>query len=235
MVFILRQLFYNSLMSYLTKHLQEIKQAWKEILSDRSYRVKFIITIILLALVLFIIAKFLDYNEARPGFSFADPFLSHFMPIDVTWITFILIYGALVVGLISLLKLPKRMLTTLQSYILVIALRIITIYFLPLNAPFHIIPLQDPFVEFFGGGKTMLKDLFFSGHTSTMFLLALTARNKNLKWIFVVCTILVAACVLAQHVHYTIDVIVAPVIAYTCYRISRLINKQKKNKVRGII
>ncbi|MCX7876143.1 MAG: sphingomyelin synthase family protein, partial [Melioribacteraceae bacterium] len=67
-------------------------------------------------------------------------------------------------------------------------------------------------------------------HTATMFLLALTAKNKTLKWTFVVATFLVAFCVLIQHVHYTIDVIIAPFIAYTSYRISRLINK-KKNSV----
>jgi hypothetical protein len=214
----------------LNRHLSEIKQAWQATLSERNYRIKFIITVVLLALVLFVIAKFLDFNEDRPGFSFADPLLSHFLPINVTWLTFVLIYGALVVGLISLFKHPKRMLTALQSYTLICALRVITIYFLPLNAPFHIIPLKDPFVEFFGGGKTMLKDLFFSGHTSTMFLLALTAKSKYLKWTFVICTFLVAGCVLAQHVHYTIDIVAAPAFAYTCYRISRLINKQKKAK-----
>jgi membrane-associated phospholipid phosphatase len=215
----------------LKNNLSEIRAIWQIHLSDKSFRIKLSITVLLLSLILFIIARFLDYNEARQGFSFADPFLSHFNPVDLTWLTFILIYGALIVGLVSLLKHPKRMLTALQSYTLVCALRIITIYFLPLNAPFHIIPLTDPFVEFFGGGKTMLRDLFFSGHTATMFLLALTAKNKQLKWIFVLFTILVAVCVLAQHVHYTIDVVAAPVFAYTCYRISRLINRpQKKNK-----
>lgn len=209
------------------QHFKDFYEAWKNAFGNKPFRIKFATTIFLLATVLFFLAKFLDYNEERPGFSFSDPLLSRFYPVDVTWITFILIYGALIVGLTALSKYPRRILIAFQSYLLIAALRLITIFFLPLNAPFHIIPLQDPFVEFFGGGQTLLRDLFFSGHTSTMFLLALTAKHKTLKWIFVAATVLVAFCVLLQHVHYTIDVLTAPFFAYTTYRISRLINKKK--------
>ncbi|MCX6169324.1 MAG: phosphatase PAP2-related protein [Ignavibacteriales bacterium] len=203
----------------------EIKSIWKEALSDKTFRIKFVITIILLALVLFFLANFLAYNEHRPGVPLNDPFLSSFNPVDLTWLTFILIYGGLITALVFLSFHPARMLTALQSYTLISALRMITIYFLPLEAPVRIIPLTDPFVEFFGGGTTLLRDLFFSGHTSTMFLFFLTAKGKKLKVAFLVCTFLVASFVLLQHVHYTIDVIAAPFFAYTGYRISRLVNK----------
>ena len=204
-----------------------IKSIWQEALSDRAFRIKFVITLILLALVLLFLAKFLAYNEHRPGFTLNDPFLSSFNPVDLTWLTFVLIYLGLIIALFFLTFHPARMLTALQSYTLISALRMITIYFLPLNAPVQIIPLTDPFVEFFGGGTTLLRDLFFSGHTATMFLFFLTAKSKELKIIFLICTFLVASCVLLQHVHYTIDVIAAPFFAYTSYRISRLINKKR--------
>ncbi len=204
-----------------------IKSVWQEALSDRVFRIKTLITLILLALVLFLLANFLAYNERRLGFTLNDPFLSSFNPVDLTWLTFILIYLGLITALVFLTFHPARMLTALQSYTLISALRIITIYFLPLNAPVQIIPLTDPFVEFFGGGTTLLRDLFFSGHTSTMFLFFLTAKSKKLKVVFLICTFLVASFVLLQHVHYTIDVLAAPFFAYTSYRISRLINKKR--------
>ena len=210
------------------RKLKEIKSIWLPYLLDKSFRTKFIITLFLLAIILFSLAKFLAYNEARPGFSFNDPLLATYHPVDVTWVTFGLIYLGLITALSFLIFNPDRMLLALQSYTLVAALRLITIYFLPLNAPIHIIPLKDPFVEYFGGGETLLRDLFFSGHASTMFLFFLTARSKKLKTVFLICTILIAACVLIQHVHYTIDVVAAPFFAYTSYRISRLINKRKK-------
>lgn len=207
-----------------------IKSVWQEALSDKVFRIKAVITLILLALVLFFLANFLAYNEHRPGFTLNDPFLSSFNPVDLTWLTFILIYLGLITALVFLTFHPARMLTALQSYTLISALRIITIYFLPLNAPVQIIPLTDPFVEFFGGGTTLLRDLFFSGHTSTMFLFFLTAKSKKLKMVFLICTFLVASFVLLQHVHYTIDVLAAPFFAYTSYRISRLINKKRSKK-----
>ncbi len=213
--------------------LLELKSIWQLAFSNETYRTRIAITLILLGIILFILAKFLAYNEDRPGFSFNDPFLSSFNAIDVTWLTFGLIYIGLIAALGFLAFHPARLLVALQSYTLIAALRLITIYFLPLNAPIHIIPLEDPFVEFFGGGTTLLRDLFFSGHTSTMFLFFLTAKSKKLKTIFLICTILIAFCVLIQHVHYTIDVIAAPFFAYTSYRISRLINKRKKDRVKN--
>lgn len=210
------------------RKLKEIKSIWLPYLLDKNFRTKFLITLTLLAIILISLANFLAYNEARPGFSFNDPLLAAFHPVDVTWLTFGLIYLGLIIALSFLIFNPDRMLIALQSYTLIAALRLITIYFLPLNAPIYIIPLKDPFVEYFGGGETLLRDLFFSGHTATMFLFFLTAKSKKLKTVFLICTILIAALVLIQHVHYTIDVVAAPFFAYTSYRISRLINKRKK-------
>ncbi len=210
----------------MTDRIKKIKGAWQEKLQTKSFCSRFLFSFILLAFVLFWFARFLDYNEEKPGFTFTDPFLTLFNPVDVTWITFGLIYAALLIALVSLSSHPENFLLAIQSYTFVALLRLITIYFLPLDAPGTIIPLKDPFIEFFGGGKTLYRDLFFSGHTSTMFLFSLTATSRKLKYIFLVCTILVAGCVIIQHVHYTIDVIAAPFFAYTSYRIALLINNK---------
>jgi len=211
------------------KNLSDIKKIWQPKLLDKTFRTRFILSILLLAVVLLSLARFLAYNETRPGFSFNDPLLNLFNPVDVTWLTFALIYVALIIALISLSFHPENFVIAIQSYSLVAFFRLSTIFFLPLNAPASIIPLTDPFVEFFGGGQTLYKDLFFSGHTSTMFLLFLTNADKKLKSVFLVCTVLVGICVLIQHVHYTIDVLAAPFFAYTCYRIAILLVPGTKN------
>lgn len=92
-------------------------------------------------------------------------------------------------------------------------------YLTPFNAPENILVLNDPFVQLFGKGEILTKDLFFSGHTGTSFLLVLLVDNKKLKVVFLIATILVGSAVLLQHVHYTIDVFVAPFVAYSSYRI----------------
>ncbi len=100
-----------------------------------------------------------------------------------------------------------------------VAVRILSMFLLPLEPPEKMILLKDPFVEFFGSGQTLTKDLFFSGHTATLLILFLVTEKKIIKIIFFVSTIVVAICVLIQHVHYTIDVFAAVFFTYACYKL----------------
>lgn len=202
-----------------------IKQ-WETSLRSSRFRIMFIVTIIALVGVIYSLTKFLNYNELRPAVGFTDPILELLPHIDLTWFTFILIYVGLITGLISLAKYPTNLLTGIHAYILMILFRIIAMYSLPLAPPAGMIILQDPIVEIFGGGPIYVKDLFFSGHTSTMFLLYLTAKSKWFRVIFLIFTILIGAFVLLQHVHYSVDVIAAPFFAYGAYRLAMRIQSQ---------
>jgi len=196
--------------------------SWKEFITVK--KTEFIITILLLVVVLFIFPNFLTFVEARDGVVLTDPILALFSPIDLTWLTFALIYISLITAIISLAGKPEILLLALQSYSLLVIFRILVMYSAPLDAPDGIIILNDPFVQFFGNGEILTKDLFFSGHTATLFLLFLISDKKLLKFIFLISTILVGAAVLLQHVHYTIDVLAAPFFTYSSYRIVKIIN-----------
>jgi membrane-associated phospholipid phosphatase len=102
--------------------------------------------------------------------------------------------------------------------------RITAMYIVPFNPPAEMIPLSDPFVEIFGTGKLLTKDLFFSGHTATLLIFYYTAGSKRLKNIFLICTILVAVSVLLQHVHYTVDVLGAVIFTSLAYVIVHKLN-----------
>jgi len=52
-------------------------------------------------------------------------------------------------------------------------------YSAPLDAPERLILLNDPFVQFIGSGEALTKDLFFSGHTATLFLLFLRSADQR--------------------------------------------------------
>lgn len=94
-------------------------------------------------------------------------------------------------------------------------------YLVPLIPPEGIIPLRDTFLEgSFYGNKVLVKDLFFSGHTANLVLLAFMVDVKWLRYILFVCAAIVAFLLLKQHVHYTIDVIAAPFAAYGSYRVA---------------
>lgn len=193
--------------------------SWKDFLSDKKNKVELVFSLILLALVLTGLARFVNFVEYRPGVAFSDPVLDLFNPIDMTWLTFGLIYIALVIAVASLINNPRQLLFALQLYTLMAFVRIIAMFLLPLEPPEKMILLKDPFVEFFGSGQTLTKDLFFSGHTATLFILFLVSKNKIIKTLFLLSTILVAIFVLLQHVHYTIDVFAAVFFTYACYKL----------------
>lgn len=192
---------------------------WKDFLKDKNNRVELIITLLLLAAVLISLTNFLNYVEARQGVVLSDPIINLFSPIDLTWLIFALIYISIVAAIATLLKNPKQLLFAIQLYTLMVAIRIAAMYLLPLDPPSTMIILNDPLVEFFGTGQTLTKDLFFSGHTATLFILFLVSEKKMFKSVFLISTIAVALSVILQHVHYTIDVFAAVFFTYACYNL----------------
>lgn len=199
---------------------------WKPYLGFKKNRINLIFTLVILIPVLIVLPMYLTHIETRLGFSFTDPLLNLFQPVDLTWWTFIIIYAGLIAAVIHLGYFPKYLLLALKVYTLTAIFRIVGMYFLPLEAPINTIPLNDPFVQFWGTGEILTKDLFFSGHTSTMFIFFLTAQNKILKNLFLAATIAIAFCVVFQHVHYTIDVFAAPFFAYSSLKIAEQIEKK---------
>jgi hypothetical protein len=203
---------------------------WKEFLKSKNNKIELVITLILLVIVLASLANFLNFVEARQGVVLSDPILSVFNPIDLTWLIFALIYSSLFAAITMLIKNPKRLLFAIQVYSLMVAVRIFAMYVLPLNPPANMIMLKDPLVEFFGTGQTLTKDLFFSGHTATLFILFLVSEKKVYKIVFLICTITVAIAVLLQHIHYTIDVFAAVFFTYSCYSLLLGIKKNRESK-----
>ncbi len=205
---------------------------WKEFFTDKKKQKELIVSIPFLAAILIIFPQFLQFVEARPGVVFTDPILALFNPIDLTWLTFGLIYLSIVVSLFSLAKKPERLLFGFQCYGLMVLFRLIVMYLLPLEPPATLVPLNDPFVQLLGTGEILTKDLFFSGHTATLLLLFLIVEKRVFKIILLTSTIIVGITVLLQHVHYTVDVAVAPFVAYTSYKIiDGLKNKLYSNSI----
>jgi hypothetical protein len=192
---------------------------WRGALRSRTFSVMLAATIVALVITIYALSRFLIFVEARPGVTLPDPILALFPPHDVSWGTFGVIYLALLVWLGRHFREPRRILMALQAYIVLIILRIAAMYVVPLEHPPGMLALHDRVVENFGPAALLTKDLFFSGHTSTIFLLFLASRGTGARAFFLLCTLVVAAFVLLQHVHYSVDVLVAPMAAYSCYRL----------------
>ena len=95
-------------------------------------------------------------------------------------------------------------------------LRMSAIYLFELNPPQGLIVLRDPLTSITYGGRGIFitKDLFFSGHTSNLFMVYLCLQKRRDKIFVLLGTITVAVLVLVQHVHYSMDVIGAFIITF---------------------
>jgi hypothetical protein len=198
---------------------KSVARIWKDELRNRSFLAESILTLATLIAVIRLVGYAVNFIDERKGVLLPDPILAQFAPVNVTWVTFGILWPSLIVAVCFLVHDPRRLVMAFQAVTLVLLFRTLTLLLMPFEPLPTIIPLADPIIVNFATGKLVLKDLFFSGHTSAMFLAFLTASRAWLKPIFLIGTIIVAICVLLQHVHYSCDVFAAPFFTYASWRI----------------
>ncbi len=199
------------------------KQIWAIHWQPTAYKKLFIIGIILLAGILTALPYFFQSIEKRNGILLNDWLLATIPAYDVSIPIFILIWGTASLLIIRSIQNPKMCITFLWSYILVSLSRLITIMLVPLDAPVDLIPLVDPISNHFYGVNFITKDLFYSGHVSTQFLMFL-CFTKRIDKILALCTAIgVSVLLLIQHVHYSLDIFAAPFFSYMLWLIAKRI------------
>ena len=203
--------------------LQEQQDTWSYAWSQPLFRIKFIVVWLLIFPLLTVFHVFFAFIEKREGIELSDWLLEQLPVHNVSLPVFLFIWGAALLAIIRCIKSPQILLLLLWSYLLVSLSRMLCIWLVPLNAPPHLIPLVDPLTNFFYGKQYVTKDLFFSGHTSSVFIIFLGLEKKRDKIFTLLSAVCVAILLLVQHVHYTIDILAAPVAAYLCYKLARLI------------
>ena len=174
--------FAGGVVSFLSMTLASVSGLWRAAWRTRAFRMRIVVTLPALVVVLFALSRFLLGIETRQGTVLSDPILEMFSPRDVTWVTFGFIYAGLVGGLLLLSRHPERCVLAFQAYVVMVVFRIIAMALTPLDPPATMVALKDPFVELFGTGTTLTKDLFFSGHTSTLFLLSWSCLRRQPVW-----------------------------------------------------
>jgi len=192
--------------------------SWGTAWQSTSFKVKLFVAAGILAIILTSLPYFFNYIERRDGYVINDVLLQHITATDVSIPIFALIWAMGLLTLVRAIQQPGIMILFVWSFILLTIMRMVSICLVPLNAPQHLIPLIDPLSNHFYGGKFLTKDLFFSGHTSIQFLSFLCLQKKSDKVLALISTILVASLVLVQHVHYTIDVLAAPLFTWLSYK-----------------
>ncbi|HET9503486.1 MAG TPA: phosphatase PAP2-related protein [Hymenobacter sp.] len=194
---------------------------WAQALAQPAFRGRAALVVLLLVAVVGVaLPPYFVYVQQRPGQLLADPLLALLPCRQVAVPIFVLMYGACVAGLGWLGRHPALLLRGLWAYLLLAVLRMATIWALPLLPPADLIAMPDPFLALVyhtEASEAMTKDLFFSGHTSTVVLLALAVRGRWWRTGLAVAAVLVGLLVLVQRVHYSYDVLAAPFFAWLAY------------------
>jgi hypothetical protein len=194
---------------------------WKPAWQKKPFRIKLLIAFPALIIVLYCFTILFAYIDQRPGTLLNDWVLNELPPHNVSVLIFIFIWSPVALAIARSVKDPDFFLLALCTYTILTFLRLISIYLVPLDPPKGLIPLVDPLGNFLYEGKFVTKDLFFSGHTSTMFGLAFCFSRRNDRIFGFIAAIAVGFLVLVQHIHYTIDVISAPFFSFVAYKIAQ--------------
>jgi len=193
---------------------------WRVALKSTRFCIHFILAV--LGIVAFAASLPYFFNEIllpRPGVQLNDLVLNFFPPKDWSIEIFILLYSITVISVLINIKKPNTILLMFQMYAVVNFMRMASLYLFTLEAPNGTIPLSDPFLAIFAYGKEVyVKDLFFSGHISTMCILVLVEQRKIMRVVISILTVLLAILLAWQRVHYTLDMIAAPLVSWLVFR-----------------
>jgi hypothetical protein len=202
-------------------HLVRVR--WKEAFSSKSFQVQFVITMLYGIFLVIFLNYYFNFIQCRTGTVLKDPILALFHPINLSVPIFSVIYCCALIGLFNLMMLPGHMLRALEAMAITYTLRIFTMYLVKLDPPAGMVALSDPFIlRFAYEGNLITKDLFFSGHTTSMLMLVLATKNKVLKYLFTAGLLAVIYMLLWERVHYTIDIVGAVVFSLAVWRFTRL-------------
>ncbi|NVO83952.1 phosphatase PAP2-related protein [Hymenobacter terrestris] len=198
---------------------------WTVAWQQPDFRGRLLLVLALLLMLASQLPGYFAWVQARPGYHLPDPLLAWLPAHDVSGATFAVIYLGIVLGVATLLPRPGRLLRALWAYLLLHLLRCATLWLLPLEPPPSLLLLRDPLVDMFlyAAPTPITKDLFFSGHTATLLLLALAVPAGWRRWLLLAGTVAVGTLVLIQHAHYTYDVLAAPLFVWLAWRGSRVV------------
>ena len=194
-----------------------IKQAWTAALQSPQKRYKILSGSFVIAIILSLMPVFFNYIQKRDGVVLNDWVLAGIPSFDASVTIFAIIWGMALLILIRALYNPDIYINYVWTLIVVSMARMISITFVPLDPPIGLVHLVDPITSVFYGHTIITKDLFFSGHMSTLVLIFLCLDKKWDKILGFIAIVAGGVLLLVQHIHYTIDVVAAPFFVYLLF------------------
>jgi hypothetical protein len=165
----------------------------------------------------------LSYAERPTSVYVGDIVLDNLPVIDLSFIIIELALFAIVIGTsFVIFYRPRYILFTIKAIALFIAIRALFMSLTHMGIyPGHIGPGSGYF-DFIYSYFNMQTGFFFSGHTGMPFLMALIFWDKKQeRALFLLLSIVFAVAVLFTRIHYSIDVLAAPFMAYGIFKIAK--------------
>lgn len=194
-----------------------VVQRWGQAWVEPLFKEKLLLGLSCFVTLLSVFPVFYQHIEKRNGFVNDDLILNLLPAYDVSMPIFIITWFIAILMIIRSIQNPTIFITFLYGFVILNLARIASISLIHFNPPHDLIPITDPISNIFYGDSYVTKDLFFSGHTATQFLCFLCLQKNTHKLLALIATFIMGMLVLIQHVHYTVDVVSAPVFAYICF------------------
>ena len=194
-----------------------MRSGWRDAFAEDTFKKAFWFNFLLSVIVYMLIVQWLKLNSTRVGTIVNDPVYGFLDPRDFSSYIFFFTYTGAIITLLYLAQYPRLLHRGLTAFAALFVVRAICIFLIPLSPSGDMVRLHDPFTNFMANEESINNDLFFSGHVADMAFFCFIVGNPWLKRILFICTVSVAVLLVWQRVHYTFDVVAAPVFAYFCY------------------
>lgn len=214
--------------------MDEIRKEYKELFTRKHIR-SLLVSLVILGLAV-VFQFYASIYSTRVSSNFVhDLFLDN---LPVVNLNAIIVEGALaaIAGSIILLLLkPRYLVFTLKAVAIFIATRAVFVAVTHLG----IYPGQvNPGTGFFDQiyvGLGLEAGFFFSGHTGLSCLMALIFWDERFwRYLYIVLAIVFGISVLLAHVHYSIDVLAAPYMTYSIFKLSQYFFEEDYQLIRAL-
>ncbi len=195
--------------------------AWRTYFNVPGNKSYFAFSFVANALLMIASAKVLAYNASHPGhFIPPDPLMRWLEPRDFSVPIFVLEYLAVIFLFFYMTDKPAYFVKCLWSVSVLLWLRTFTVLLVRFSPSPEMIVLKDPFTQFFfGDGVMVTNDLFFSGHVGLLTFFFYIVENRYLKTFLLFTIVSVGLMLIWQQVHYTLDVMFAPIFSRLVYEL----------------
>jgi PAP2 superfamily C-terminal len=194
------------------------KANWGEALTEKNFGLKYAVNFLVCFAIYMGMTHMLINHRFYPGAMVDDPIFKHITPHNFSVPVFFCTYTGIFAFLYFIIPQPRLFMFAVRAFVLLFAFRLFFIMVMPLLPAPDMIDLRDPFTDNVIGFKGQVRnDLFFSGHVADLSFFAICCFNKTIRRLLILITICAAVMLVWQKVHYTADVVAAPIFSFVVY------------------